>query len=208
MPISRTNFSWLLVSIAPGRTARTFSIAVTGSMPNSTQSRAAIVPARPSPPRQWTRTSEPLRRIEHNSSRVRRYRFEVFLLWWSWYSLLFQHSFYFFPKILHERFCVDILIHTAPHRAATCLWSLVLPEVLGQARFNPLTPVGQCLERHDVGDEERPRQGARPVRAKSTLQHLCCQSIIATALPACGGAAAELRIQPASKGRADLRDVF
>ena len=36
-------------------------------MPSSTKSRAAIVPARPRPPRQWTSTSEPLKDAAHNS---------------------------------------------------------------------------------------------------------------------------------------------
>src|SRR5882757_3680054 len=37
-------------------------------MPSSIKRRAAIVPARPSPPRQWTRTSSRRRRSERNSS--------------------------------------------------------------------------------------------------------------------------------------------
>ena len=52
----------------PGRAKRTLAMAFFGSMPRSTKSRAAIVPARPSPPRQWTNTSSLRRRIERNSS--------------------------------------------------------------------------------------------------------------------------------------------
>jgi hypothetical protein len=37
-------------------------------MPSSIKSQDAIVPARPSPPRQWTRTSEPFRKIDRSSS--------------------------------------------------------------------------------------------------------------------------------------------
>ena len=59
---SRTNLSCSEVSIAPGRTARTLAIASAGFVPSSTRSRAAIIPARPSPPRQWTSTSRPPRR--------------------------------------------------------------------------------------------------------------------------------------------------
>ena len=47
------------VSMAPGRTARTALMASAGAMPPSTSSRALIVPARPSPPLQWTSTRPP-----------------------------------------------------------------------------------------------------------------------------------------------------
>jgi hypothetical protein len=54
--------------MAPGLALRTLSTAVAGSTPSSTKRRAAIVPARPRPPRQCTRTSNPLRRSERNLS--------------------------------------------------------------------------------------------------------------------------------------------
>jgi len=49
----------LVGSIAPRRTARTRFIASSGSRPVSTSNRAAIIPARPRPPRQWTRMFSP-----------------------------------------------------------------------------------------------------------------------------------------------------
>ena len=48
----RTQPSCAWVSIAPGRAARTAAMAVSGSTPSSTSGRAAIMPARPRPPRQ------------------------------------------------------------------------------------------------------------------------------------------------------------
>ncbi len=55
----RTHFSCSDVSIAPGRASRTWAKAASGSTPSSTSRRAAIMPARPNPPRQWIKTFSP-----------------------------------------------------------------------------------------------------------------------------------------------------
>ena len=56
------------VSIAPGRTSLTRRIASPGRTPSSTSRRAATVPARPSPPRQWASTSKPKRSRSRSAS--------------------------------------------------------------------------------------------------------------------------------------------
>jgi len=55
----RTYCSWSVVSIVPGRVRRTNEMASDGLKPNSTSSRAAIVPIGPIPPRQWSSTFPP-----------------------------------------------------------------------------------------------------------------------------------------------------
>lgn len=47
------------VSMAPGRAARTISMACSGGMPDSTRSLATMRPLRPRPPMQWTQTFPP-----------------------------------------------------------------------------------------------------------------------------------------------------
>ena len=45
--------------MAPGRAPRTAAMASSAPIPNSTSSRAEIVPVRPRPPRQWITTFPP-----------------------------------------------------------------------------------------------------------------------------------------------------
>lgn len=66
-PHRRTYSSCNLVWIAPGRAWRTLAMALRGSMPNSMSRRAAMVPVRPSPARQWRTIFPPTARIRRSS---------------------------------------------------------------------------------------------------------------------------------------------
>lgn len=72
---SSRNRIWSSLSIVPGRTARTASIACRGDMlKRSIKTNATIVPVRPRPAAQWKRTFSPFPRTFSTSSSRRRSR--------------------------------------------------------------------------------------------------------------------------------------